>query len=254
MKLTRRNYHSRAANNVFMSVSQFKAFTKCPAAALAEIRGRYKRERTPCLIVGSYIDAHFSGEMDKFKKENRIIFKQDGTLKADYAAADKIIARIERERLMRKFVSGKPQIVLEGEISGVKTKIRVDSLHDDKIVDLKIMKDFDTIYDDAKGELPWWEYWGYDIQGAVYQEIVRQNVGRVLPFYLVAATKEKATDIDILQLGPKTLSFAMENFTAHVEEYDAMKRGVIPAPRCEKCEYCRRTKRIRAPRCSDEEW
>ena len=53
MKLTQRNYFSKKASMEFMSVSQFKAFEKCPASALAEIKGKYKREETTALLVGS---------------------------------------------------------------------------------------------------------------------------------------------------------------------------------------------------------
>ena len=38
MILSTENYYSREANTEYMSVSQFKAFDRCPAAALAEQR------------------------------------------------------------------------------------------------------------------------------------------------------------------------------------------------------------------------
>lgn len=41
-----------------------------------------------------------------------------------------------------------------GCINGVPVKIKIDSLHPDKIVDLKIMKDFEMVYDSEKGRLP----------------------------------------------------------------------------------------------------
>lgn len=76
MKLTQRNYFSPRANKEYMSVSQFKSFEKCPAAALAEIKGKYKREKTTALMVGSYVDAHFEGMLATFAKENPEIFKK----------------------------------------------------------------------------------------------------------------------------------------------------------------------------------
>ena len=44
MKLTHENYYSPEANQAYMSVSQFKAFDRCEAAALAELRGEDPEE------------------------------------------------------------------------------------------------------------------------------------------------------------------------------------------------------------------
>ena len=252
MKLTQRNYFSKKASMEYMSVSQFKAFQKCPASALAEIKGKYKREETTALLVGSYVDAYFEGTLANFIKKNPAIFKKDGTLKADYVQAEAIIQRILKDRLFTEYLSGLKQVIMTGEINGVKVKIKVDSLHPDKIVDLKIMGDFADKYDSEKGFLPWFEYWQYELQGAVYQEIVRQNTGEQLPFYLAAATKEKITDIDIVQIEQPMLDFALDRFKRDVELYDAIKQGVIEPPRCEKCEYCKISKALKQPRSSDE--
>jgi hypothetical protein len=109
------------------------------------------------------------------------------------------------------------------------------------------MRDFADVYVTDKGKTPWFEAWGYDMQGAVYQEIVRQNTGKKLPFYLAAATKEKTPDIEVLHIGQKLLDYALDSFSADVQMYDAMKKGAIPAERCEKCEYCKNTKVLTEP-------
>ncbi|MBQ8528855.1 MAG: PD-(D/E)XK nuclease-like domain-containing protein [Clostridia bacterium] len=252
MKLTARNYFSRKAAKEYMSVSQFKSFTRCQACAMAEIQGKYEREDTKALLVGSYVDAHFEGTLEKFKQLYPEIFKRDGTLKAEYIQAEAIIKRIERDKLFTQYMSGTKQVIMTGEICGVPVKIKVDSLHPDKIVDLKIVRDFENLYDAEKGSLPWFEFWEYDLQGAVYQEIVRQNTGKTLPFYLAAATKEKTTDIEIVHLNPKSLDFAFDRFKANVELYDAIKKGIIPPERCNKCEWCKETKVLTEPRDSEE--
>lgn len=252
MKLTRSNYFSKKANSEFMSVSQFKAFDKCQNAALAEISGKYKREPSTALIVGSYVDAYFEGTLANFIKKNPDIYTRAGTLRADFVQAESIIQRILKDRLFMEYLSGEKQVIMTGEICGVPVKIKIDSLLPDKIVDLKIMRDFENVYDAEKGSLPWFEAWGYDLQGAVYQEIVRQNTGKTLPFYLAAATKEKTPDIDIVYMNQKSLDFAMERFKANVELYDAIKKGIIPPERCEKCEYCKNTKVLTEPTDSEE--
>lgn len=252
MKLNKRNYFSKKANREFLSVSQFKAMSKCPAAALAEIQGKYKIEKTVPLLVGSYIDSYFEGDLPKFIKENPEIFKKDGTLKADYQQAEEIIKRILSDKLFTEHMSGKKQVIMTGEINGVPVKIKIDSLLPDKIVDLKVIKDFQEIRHPEKGFLPWFEFWQYDLQGAVYQEIVRQNTGEKLPFYLAAATKEKITDIDIVHLDQTLLDFALERFKNDVETFDAMKKGIIEPERCGVCDYCKKTKVLTEPTESEE--
>ena len=113
------------------------------------------------------------------------IFKKTLELKSDYIQAESIINRIERDKLFTEFMSGQKQVIMTGDIEGVPIKIKIDSLHPDKIVDLKIMRDFEPIYKPEQGRLPWFEAWRYDLQGAVYQEVVRQKyrLTVTIPFF-----------------------------------------------------------------------
>jgi hypothetical protein len=43
MILTNENYFSKEADMEYMSVSQFKAFEQCEAAALASVKGEWER-------------------------------------------------------------------------------------------------------------------------------------------------------------------------------------------------------------------
>ena len=246
VKLTAENYFSREASEQYMSVSQFKQFMKCQAAALAEIRGEYVREKTQALMVGSYVDEALTGDLDRFKAENPEIFKKDGTLKAEYAQAEVMIARCRRDKLFMEFIGGQHQRIMTGVIAGVPVKIKVDCLHPDKIVDLKTTKDFGTVYDDF-GRMSWFEAYNYPLQGAVYAEVVRQNIGRKLPFYLAAVTKEKTPDIDILHISEDEMERQLERFKELVVYFDAIKRGAVEPDRCEHCDYCKETKVLSEP-------
>lgn len=252
MILTNDNYFSPEANREFMSCSQFKTFQRCSASALAEIRGEYTREKTTSLLVGSYVDAWAEGTLDKFRQENPEIFKRDGTLKAEYIQAESIIERIKRDQFFMEHLSGDKQVIMTGEIEGVPVKIKVDCLLPDRIVDLKIVKDFANCYDPESGFIPWFSFWKYDIQGAVYQEIVYQNTGKRLPFCLAAATKEKVTDIDVVNIEQPDLDYALEQFKSHVVMFDAIKNGIITADRCEKCDFCKRTKVLTTTKSSND--
>lgn len=247
MKLTNRNYFSKKANREYMSVSQYKSFENCPECAMAELGGKWERPMTSALLVGSYVDAYFEGSLAKFIKKHPECFRRDGSLKSEYDRANAIIERIESDKLMTEYLTGRKQTVMEGAIEGVKVKIKTDVLGDGRIVDLKIMRDFEPVYVEETGRLPWYEAWRYDLQGAVYQEIVRQNTGERLPFYLTAATKEPVTDIGIWHISQELMDFELEKFRKKVPVYDAMKKGVIETYRCEKCGYCKSTKILTEP-------
>lgn len=263
LKLTAENYYSPEANMAYMSASQFKSFRKCEAAALAELRGEIERKETTALLVGSFVDAYFSNEMDIFLLEHPEIFKKDGTLKADFEKAQAICERLNRDELARMLLSGKHQTIKTGTIAGVTYKAKYDSLLSARqveaickkypdvrelvpfggnmIVDLKCMRDFEPIWDEDTGEkVSFVEHWGYDIQGAIYQHLD----GKHAPFVIVGATKETDTDIGAFYIPDEDLAFALSEVEALSPRYDAIKRGEIEPEGCGKCAYCRSTKRL----------
>ena len=250
--LTNKNYFSLENQRRYWSVSQFKAFDKCEAAAMAEIKGWYKREETTALLVGSYVDAWFSGEMDDFLLEHsNIISARTGELKADYRHADTIIDTIEVQPVMMDYLTGNKQEIRTAELFGVPWKIKMDVyLPDERIVDLKVVKDFADIYKEGFGRVSWIQYWGYDIQGAVYQKIEQLSSGRKkpLPFYIAAATKEKIPDVDLIQIPQHILDAALKVVESKIDRFDLVKAGEIAPTRCDTCDYCKRTKVIIAPR------
>lgn len=245
MSLTRENYFSRENQLKYMGSSQFKAFMKCPAAALAEINGEHVREKTTALLVGSYVDAHFEGSLDLFRAQNPEIYTKGGDLKSEYRRAEDIIARIERDPMMMMYLSGKKQVIRTGEIEGVPFKIRIDSYHPGAaIVDQKIMRDFEDVWVPGQGRQSFIDAWGYDTQGAIYTAVEAQNSasGVQLPFILACATKEPTTDLALISIPQHKLDTSLEIIKALAPLFDDIKKGIIPPTRCESCDYCKKTK------------
>ena len=249
MTLTNGNYHSPEANSEYWSVSLFKAFDKCEASGLAQVRGQYEREETDALLMGSYVDAYFTGDIDEFVGEHAdVMFKKNGELYAKYEHANHIINTVECQPLMVEFLTGQYQTIFTADLFGVPWKIKTDVYVPGKrIVDLKCVKDFKPIYEDGFGYRSWIEYWGYDIQGAVYQKIVEEATGERLPFYIVAVTKEKTPDVAVIQIPQSVLDTALKVVEAKIDRFDLVKLGEIEPERCEACEWCRRTKILTAP-------
>ena len=244
MNLTNETYFSREAEAFYMGSTQFKRFQECESLAMAMIRGEYAEEPSTALLVGSYVDAYFSGTLPLFRAQHQEISTKQGSLKSDYQQAEYIIRRIEADPQFMAAISGGSQVILTGEIEGVPVKIKADSLLPDRIVDMKIMRDMQDVYDKENREWkPFWQAWGYDIQGAIYREIVRQNTGKLLPFGLAVATKEKPEpDIDLLTLPVPALDEALEMVRSQIVYFDGLKKGLYEPERCEKCAYCRSTK------------
>lgn len=250
MGLTAKHYFSPNSNMKYCGSSQFKSFLRCPAQAMAELRGEWKREETTALLIGSYVDAWFEGTLDSFKAEHPEILKKDGSLKAEFVKADEIIARVSRDELFMKYMSGQKQAIKTGYIEGVPFKIKMDSYHKGKaIVDLKVIKDFEPLWNEERGiRQSFIEYWGYDFQAAIYQAIE----GNKLPFYICAVTKETIPDFDIIQVPQTWIDSAMAIIKNEIGIIDAYKRGEIEPPRCGKCAYCRETKKLSRVRSADE--
>lgn len=250
MAVNRFNYFSQNNNLKYCGSSQLKSFLKCPAQAMAELRGEWKREETTSLLVGSYVDAWFEGTLDAFKAAHPEVFKKDGSLKAEYVKAEEIIARVSRDELFMKYMGGQKQAVRTGYIEGVPFKIKIDSYHKGKaIVDLKIIKDFEPLWNEEKGiRQDFIQYWGYDFQAAIYQAVEGDN----LPFYICAATKETDPDFAVIQIPQAWIDSAMAIIKNEIGIIDAYKRGELEAPRCEKCAYCRQTKKLSRVISADE--
>lgn len=247
MELTKENYYSEQANMEYMGATQFKDFQKCEREALAKIMGDVKAKQTTAMLIGSYVDAYFSGELDDFKEKNPQIFKRDGTLLKDFEQANDIIQAIENDPLMMKYLGGEHQVIMTGEISGVKFKIKVDSLLPNCIVDQKIMSSINDLEWRQDGDGYWHkdvdfvQAFGYDIQGAIYREIVRQNTGKLLPFILAVATKEEGCDRVLLEIDPIFLDNALSLVKHECVRYDMIKKGIIPPTGCENCPTCRKS-------------
>lgn len=250
MAVNRFNYFSTNNNMKYCGSSQFKSFLRCPAQAMAELRGEWKREETTALLIGSYVDAWFEGTLDTFKAEHPEILKKDGTLKAEFVKADEIIARVSRDELFMRYMGGQKQAIRTGFIEGVPFKIKMDSYHKGKaIVDLKVIKDFEPLWNEERGiRQDFIQYWGYDIQAAIYQAVE----GNQLPFYICAVTKENIPDFDIIQVPQAWIDSAMAIIKNEIGIIDAYKRGELEPPRCGKCAYCRETKKLDRVRSADE--
>lgn len=270
-QVTAQNYFSPEIEAVYMGSTQFKGFQRCEAAELARLRGAYRREKTPALLVGGYVDAYFEGTLDRFKEENPGIFRRDGALRAELLQAETIIRRMEADGLYMLLMSGEKQVIRTGELAGVPFKIKMDSLlspaacaaisrrfpaaaeafglGNGAIVDQKVVRSFADVWDETR-RVRWWKYWRYDLQGAIYQAVE----GRMLPFILAAGTKEEQPDLQAVYLRDQVLEAALAEVEALTPRFQAVKEGRERPRRCGRCAYCRATRRLSGILDADSPW
>lgn len=267
-----------------LSASTIKSFEACEAAALASYKGDYVRPATTALLVGGYIDAALDSdaELDKFSSAHpEIINSRTGQPKADFARAAEIVERCKSDPLFRALTCDSPdfghQYIVLGHIgvtaSGepIPCKGKLDFLLMPEyllrlsdmfpawagyfrdcaamgglIVDLKSAANTDEQWDPDMGcRVPWLQSWHYDRQLAVYRELYRQQTGLTLPVMVLVCTKEPSPSLLPLTIDPGTIDEGLADAQAlaprvwHLVQTDSPDQR-----RCEKCAYCRMTRRL----------
>lgn len=239
--LTKENY---AENHDYLSYSRISKFLKCEAAACVV---GFKEPDTPSKLVGSYVDAYFSDELNDFKEKHPEIFNsKTGELKSDFKKADLLIERIKSDCEFMRLLSGEKQVIMTGYIDGVPFKIKMDSYKEDEfIVDLKVMKDFNRVWSDSFNRyVDFIQGFDYDIEMAIFQEIVKQNTGKQLPCIIAAITKEDPSDIGAYKISQEMLDSALKTVKNNLKRIKKILKGEVAPYRCEKCAYCRMTKKM----------
>lgn len=252
MKLNEKNYYSDEANKEYMSIHQYLDFmghmgiTGCESRAVARIKGKYSEPTTEAQLIGSYVDSHFEGTLDRFKKEHPECYTQKGELKAGFKRANRMIERCEEDEMFMMFMSGEKQKIFTANLFDCKWKCKLDSYVPHRcIVDLKTTANMHQSWRVADyGRVSFVEYWGYVLQLAVYQKIVEINTGEKLRCYIAAVTKEDEPEIAIIGIDQQSLDHALNEIEMNMPSVLAVKNGEVEPIRCERCNYCKSTAKL----------
>lgn len=269
MNVTADNYFSPEVMKKYMDVSMFKdmfgtpARAGCEARAMAKINGDFVEEKGTALLLGSLVDILLTGneaELEEFKSENPSLFSSrgptKGLLKAEYQRAYKMVERANQDEKFMRYLAGQHQVVMTGNIFGLDWRIKIDNYIPGKaIVDLKTCESITKTYwsTETQQRCNFVEYFDYILQGAIYQEIVYQNTGERLPFYLACISKEPITDIEIIYIDDNTLheriygNEFMDGISGEVEIARMLLNGEIEPSECGACELCLPKKKIKKP-------
>lgn len=261
--MNQNDYFSQKMQREYMSTSQFKSFMNCSAKAMAEICGAYEQPNKEAFLAGHMFEALVSGNPDIFYEMHPEIIssqgKTKGNVKSNFIKVIDAAEAFNKQKVFRKIVNRcEKQVFVSGTIAGVKFKGLLD-LYDPKtgeIYDIKCMKDFSDTYSESEGRrVAWWQNFGYHYQAAIYCELVRQTFKNDPTFSLIAASKETVPDVAYIKFDNEYLRNVMDIIEENVPLYQAIKEGMIEPERCEKCDYCRKTKIINLPElieCAEE--
>ena len=250
-KLNKDNYHNIEAERDYMSRSQYLKFLDCEAQAMAYLKGEWIDPPSEPLLVGQYVHSWNDNTRRDFIIRHPGMFKKDGSLKAEYKLADKMIATLEADPLCKYMLQGEKEKIYTAEFAGAMWKVMLDVRNEERrrIVDLKTTKSIRETYWDSviRERVSFVEQYHYPLQAALYCEIERRANGRSegdwFEFFVVAVSKENVPDKEVIDLrDPRRYEVELETIAANMPRILAIKAGEEKPSRCEQCDYCRSTK------------
>lgn len=259
LTLTQENYYE---DTEYMSFSRFKAFMQCEAKAMAILKGEYIEDRDiKPLLVGNYVHSYFESfeAHEEFKNNNLdLMFTKQGKLKADFLQAETMINALKNDEIFnglyhgRKIHDIRKEMIVTGEIEGVKFKGKVDSINfsNHYFIDLKTMKSITALEWnlDLKRKVPTAINniltYQYHAQLAVYRELLLQMTHINFKPLIIAVSKEKVPDKEIIEPPEELFSEGLEYVRENVKHIDDVKNGLVEPIKCGHCDYCRSTKKL----------
>jgi len=259
MILTKENYFSLEANQNYMSVSQFKdfapAFGGCEAGALAKVKGEYTPKPIQAFVEGHYVHAWNEGSLEDFKANNPEIYastgKNAGQLKSEYQRCNRMIHTLESDPLVMQALDGQKEVIMTAELFGIEWKVMVDSYNPELgiFTDLKTLKDMDSRYWNSHSQCfeNFLDHYGYKLQMSVYAEVERRSHNRenwLIP-HMVVITKQDPPDHEVIYFDSEMIEQHLNIVRNHIERVKLVKSGQVIPERCENCDYCRLTKKVK---------
>lgn len=222
---------------------------------MAKINGEYEQKAITAFMEGHYVHAWNEGTLDEFKAENPDLYSSRGAtagqLKSNFQHCNKMIEVLENDPLVMKALAGQKEVIMTTELFGIPWKVMLDSYQPEVgiFADLKALKEMDGKWwnKEAQAYENFLDHYGYTIQMAVYAEVEKLAIGRkewLLP-HMVVVTKQDPPDHEIIYFDYDVIEASLQIVKNNIERVKAVKSATVEPIRCEKCDYCRLTKKIK---------
>lgn len=261
LELTSSNYYSDEASWHYFSKSLYHEFKQCEAETLARLKGDYKSDRNiTALLVGNYVHSYFESKEshERFVEEHKDVMissrgASKGKLKKDYQIADKVINSLNVEPLFNQvYGAGKKEVIVTGEIKGIKWKGKIDSLNLEEgyFCDLKTAADlnkriWNTEFRQYQNFI---EAYGYYTQIALYKELIKQTFDVDCTPFIFAVSKENVPNKAAIKFNSdediNTLNYYLTRLEDEQEHMRDVLNGEKEPKHCGKCEYCKSIKHL----------
>lgn len=281
-ELNRKNYFSPEAEALFLGSTSFKNWDMysrdgCESREVAKRKGIWADKPNPAFLLGTYVHSWSSGDLPEFIANTPELFKKDGTLLAKYALGDEMINTLKSDPAMMQMLQGQKEQIFTGEIAGVPFKIQVDILNllNAYFGDIKTTKNIYEKYwnPDTREHESFIQKYDYPLQFAIYAEILRQNYSNILDEalkaytenqlkkfieivksnsyldgYILAVDKQEVPDHQIIYMDIDSfIAEKLQEIALKLPRIIAVRNGEVEPVRCEKCDWCRHTRRIVKP-------
>lgn len=230
-----------------MSVSQFKDFQKCEAATLAKLKGEWQPKTNPiALLIGNYVHSYFESEeahKEFIEGNKKSILKKDGNERSEFVQANEMISTLKNSDFFNFVYQGKKEVIVTGDLFGVKWKARIDCFHEQKnyFVDLKTTRQLDKRYWSKKygRYVSFVEEYGYILQMGIYKKLLETKTGNDITPYIFAVTKESPANIAGIKINPVRYEYEFKLVEEQLPRILKVKNGEERPNCCGKCDYCR---------------
>ncbi|WP_235809035.1 PD-(D/E)XK nuclease-like domain-containing protein [Lentilactobacillus rapi] len=251
--LTKENYYTTDQDWQTQSKSWFWKFEQCEAEALAELKGDWasQQDETP-LLVGNYLHSYFESQpahekfIDDHAEDICKYGKPEKGLKKQYLDADKMIKALDHDPTFKQIYQGDKEVIVTGTLFGVKWRGKIDclDLEHHMFYDLKTVDDFHKKHwlPDQRTPVSFAEARGYDMQMAVYKELIKQTFGVDCTPLIIAVSKQRVPDKALLSIPDYLMDQSMEKIEADQPHIQAVKEGREKPRACGHCDYCRANK------------
>ena len=257
LKITHETYHSNEAGKKYMSVSRYKAIKECESKSMAELNGEWEDDNKKVYFLGEYLHKWNEGkkEFQSFIDKNiSDIYKgknNAGDRYKDIIIMDKCIETIKNDKVAMMSLEGEKEVIITEELFGIPFKIMIDSLNHEKkaFTDLKTTRDIQKTYwnDENKERENFIIKWGYDIQLAVYAEILRRHLKmdkHYIP-HILAVSKTDPPDKELIYMPREDIEPILDRIELDIPRvYDVWKGNAEPKG-CGRCEYCLSKKKLK---------
>lgn len=247
------SYYTKEANERYMSPTWFKKFLKCEAEALAELRGRWKGDMdNQALLVGNYLHSYFESPeahqafLDEHADKVYRGEKHDKMYKA-FSDADSMIKTLDEDKKFKLLYVGDKETIVTGNIDGVDWMGKLDCLNLERgyFIDLKTTRKLDQKYwTKERQPVPFIYAYDYQLQMAVYKELVRQQYGVEVKPFIVAVTKENFPDKAVISIPDYRMEDAMARIHMFQPHIEAVINGEEAPKACGVCDYCKDHKQL----------